>query len=365
MGGTDVRDALPQDHRPESRMWYGLFAEDVPSLSYKPKVILPDMDEHQTWGPCRWQKNGRVLPQKGDECLVAVDNLNHPWIVSWWSLDPQPPLDPVNLTPGANGQILETVGGLAGWHDLLVGLGNLTFDPATQAELDAHAALTTLAHGGIVAGTDARLTNARTPTAHKATHEPGGSDPLTLLDNTSLKAAAAIVASKLAGYPADVSKFLRGDGSWLAAIDTYTYTVIRSTGYGAAPDLNYRNFTNGTVVTDVHSGSSWFSSYTVANFLFPSAGTYLCAYGKKTPNAETGVVGMFLGDRTVGSIPADGALRGYTPAGSDPSTNLPRGGVSGGLFLYTPVVGHTYSFGGYYNGSTNFDIWFASIRLPL
>jgi len=30
------------------------------------------------------------------------------------------------------------------------------------------------------AGNDSRLTNARTPTAHKATHEPGGSDPMTV-----------------------------------------------------------------------------------------------------------------------------------------------------------------------------------------
>src|SRR5688572_3771138 len=37
-------------------------------------------------------------------------------------------------------------------------------DMATQVELDAHAALTTSAHGGIVASTDARLTDQRVPT---------------------------------------------------------------------------------------------------------------------------------------------------------------------------------------------------------
>ncbi len=51
-------------------------------------------------------------------------------------------------------------------------------DMATQAELDAHTTLTTTAHGGIVASTDARLTDARTPTAHHATHEPGGTDAM-------------------------------------------------------------------------------------------------------------------------------------------------------------------------------------------
>ncbi len=37
-------------------------------------------------------------------------------------------------------------------------------DMATQAELDTHTALTTTAHGGIVADTDTRLTDSRTPT---------------------------------------------------------------------------------------------------------------------------------------------------------------------------------------------------------
>ena len=36
------------------------------------------------------------------------------------------------------------------------------------------------------------------------------------LDNSNLSAAAAIVASKLAGYPSDGTKFLKGDGTWAA-----------------------------------------------------------------------------------------------------------------------------------------------------
>lgn len=34
------------------------------------------------------------------------------------------------------------------------------------------------------------------------------------IDNTNINAAAAIAASKFAGYPADVTKALRGDGTW-------------------------------------------------------------------------------------------------------------------------------------------------------
>jgi hypothetical protein len=55
--------------------------------------------------------------------------------------------------------------------------------------------------GTVAAGDDSRLSDARTPSAHKASHEPGGSDALTLLDNTSIKAAAGIALSKLATDP--------------------------------------------------------------------------------------------------------------------------------------------------------------------
>ena len=71
-------------------------------------------------------------------------------------------------------------------------------DMATQAELDAeaatrasadttnatnlttHAGLATSAHGGIVASTDPRLTDSRTPTAHATSHQDGGADELAL-----------------------------------------------------------------------------------------------------------------------------------------------------------------------------------------
>lgn len=37
------------------------------------------------------------------------------------------------------------------------------------------------------------------------------------LDNTNIASGAAIAASKLAGYPSDATKFLRGDGTWAVA----------------------------------------------------------------------------------------------------------------------------------------------------
>lgn len=48
----------------------------------------------------------------------------------------------------------------------------------SQPTFDAHAALTTTAHGGLVASSDARLTDSRTPTAHAASHLSGSDDIL-------------------------------------------------------------------------------------------------------------------------------------------------------------------------------------------
>ncbi len=57
-------------------------------------------------------------------------------------------------------------GGSGSIADGSITVAKLAFDPATQAELDAHAGAATAAHGGIVAATDPRLTDARTPVAH-------------------------------------------------------------------------------------------------------------------------------------------------------------------------------------------------------
>ncbi|HMH18060.1 MAG TPA: hypothetical protein VK572_07925, partial [Burkholderiales bacterium] len=83
---------------------------------------------------------------------------------------------------------------------------------ARETADSTHAALTTTAHGGIVAGTDSRLTNARTPTAHASTHAEAGSDPLTTADLPS-----SVVNGSTAVL--DVRQFLAGGVvDWAAAL---------------------------------------------------------------------------------------------------------------------------------------------------
>lgn len=71
------------------------------------------------------------------------------------------------------------------------------------------------------AGNDSRLSNARTPTSHAASHKSGGSDPIKLdelaaaTDVTTLNASVSAhgLLAKLSGAASD---YLRGDGSWAA-----------------------------------------------------------------------------------------------------------------------------------------------------
>ena len=82
-------------------------------------------------------------------------------------------------------------------------------DTTNATALTTHAALTTTAHGGIVASNDARLTDARTPTTHAASHAAAGSDALTLaqsqITNLTSDLAAKASATALSTHVADTT----------------------------------------------------------------------------------------------------------------------------------------------------------------
>lgn len=142
--------------------------------------------------------------------------------------------------------------------------GLITTEAGTRASADsAHAALTTGAHGGIVASTDARLTDARTPTAHAATHASAGSDPVTLAQSqvTGLAAALALLAPlaspTLTGIPAAPTAGLGTNTTQLAttafvlanagggSVTSVTASAPLASSGGATPDISF----TGTLAT--------------------------------------------------------------------------------------------------------------------
>jgi hypothetical protein len=77
---------------------------------------------------------------------------------------------------------------------------NIDAEAAARANADsAHASLTTTAHGGIVASSDSRLSDSRTPTAHASTHASAGSDPLTLAESQITGLVADLALKSAAG----------------------------------------------------------------------------------------------------------------------------------------------------------------------
>lgn len=54
------------------------------------------------------------------------------------------------------------------------------------------------------------------------------------IDNSNINAAAAILASKLAGYPTDGAKFLAGDGTWKVVTTTSSTNAQVGTTYTLA-----------------------------------------------------------------------------------------------------------------------------------
>lgn len=101
--------------------------------------------------------------------------------------------------------------------------------PIIQQLIDDHAALTTSAHGGIVASTDPRLSDPRSPTAHASSHAAAGSDALTLAQSQ-----VTGLVSDLAAKAPLASPTFTGTPTAPTAIITDSSTRIATTAFVAA-----------------------------------------------------------------------------------------------------------------------------------
>src|SRR5215471_16848375 len=116
------------------RVWSGIVAENAVDTQDRVAVVIPGMDSTIRWEDCRWPtRSDSTAPQRGDECVVVVDDNNEMWIVNWWPQNPQAP------GGGSAGTIINgvwrwttsTTGAASGQ----VGINTAAFSTATQMNI--------------------------------------------------------------------------------------------------------------------------------------------------------------------------------------------------------------------------------------
>lgn len=169
-------------------------------------------------------------------------------------------------------------------------------DTTNAGNLTTHAALTTSAHGGIVASNDSRLTDARTPTAHATSHVTGGTDVIA-------NAVAAGNAGLMSG--ADKTK-LDGVASGATANSTDAQLRDRSTHTGTQAETTL-------ALTDITTNNASTTRHGFLPKLDNNAAHFLDGTGAWGTPAGGGTSPVGYG--TYASMPAAGtAGRLYTPS---------------------------------------------------
>jgi hypothetical protein len=192
------------------------------------------------------------------------------------------------------------------WEDVYLAGQMIDADEnaVSVADIAGHIAETTEAHGGIVASTDARLTNARTPIAHASTHQSGGTDAIKLDDlaapddNTDLNASISKhgLLPKLGG---GTTNYLRADGSWAtppsgsATSATTTIAVGDWSGNVCTKSLSGVTASNHIVVGPAPSSAD---AYGAARIIAATQGAGTITFGcTTTPTGSIAVNVLIFG----------------------------------------------------------------------
>jgi hypothetical protein len=89
--GSEAELDIELRHAPE-RVWAAVIASGAVDFSDWVDVVIPNLDGNGgdlRWQDVRWQpRDGNLLPKRGDECVVILDDNNEFWIPVWWPANP-------------------------------------------------------------------------------------------------------------------------------------------------------------------------------------------------------------------------------------------------------------------------------------
>jgi hypothetical protein len=66
-------------------LWTGKIARGAAGLGDTVDVVIRQFDPDLRFGPCRWQLNGNLLPQRGQDCVVSFSEEQRPYVIAWWT----------------------------------------------------------------------------------------------------------------------------------------------------------------------------------------------------------------------------------------------------------------------------------------